>query len=368
MSAEKEYSETLPNEDTLVQKWLELGLLIDWITKQSNAEVNGISEYVETKVSDLIKNFHEISAQAKEQSNRVDSIVESSTSIRIGDDNVAITEIISKLDNLITTMINESVDISKNAMDLVFIMNQVIEDSQKINESLVQIYQITKDTKYLSVNALIEAARAGEAGKGFAVVANEVGDLSQNTENLADTMGELIKSFTHKIEKGFTLLEDIASKDLTEQLQAKKDIDETLNAMVEQAELQKETLKNSVKSSHDISASISNLIMTMQFQDYTTQRLQHVVSASESIQSEIQALVRYSHENSSLSLQETELSKEAAMAMLDKFSLSQIKENFIKSLSDNDMQDNIINDIPEISSDSLVSSEDNDDDDGVELF
>jgi len=48
----------------------------------------------------------------------------------------------------------------------------------EINDLLLSIAQIGRQTNMLALNAAIEAARAGESGRGFAVVAAEVQDLA----------------------------------------------------------------------------------------------------------------------------------------------------------------------------------------------
>ena len=342
-------------EKELIKKWVELGLMIDWISTQSNTEIESLSTYLEGEVTKLVESFREISASATVQSQNVAAIIETSTNVHINQKYVPLIDVIQDLDDLMTLMINDIVDISKSAMHMVYIMQHAIDNASQINHSLDSIYAITRDTKYLAVNALIEAARAGEAGKGFAVVANEVSELSESTESLANKMGEDIKSFTSQLNEGFKLLEDIASKDLTEQMNTKEEIDATLTALVQQTKSQRVVLEETAQTSTDISDSISKLIMAMQFQDYTTQRLQHLITASEGFKEEINNTMKTTEQSNILDEQIQELTEEQAMAMLDKFSLSNIKKNYLKSFNNEDTQEDVEKEITE-------------DDDNIELF
>ncbi len=66
------------------------------------------------------------------------------------------------------------------------------ERSQKIGYIVDVITGIAKQTNTLALNAAIEAARAGEHGRGFAVVAEEVRKLSEQSQDAARQIADLI--------------------------------------------------------------------------------------------------------------------------------------------------------------------------------
>jgi methyl-accepting chemotaxis protein len=68
------------------------------------------------------------------------------------------------------------------------------EECQKIGEISSFINSIAEQTNLLALNATIEAARAGEAGKGFTVVANEVKELSKQTRQATESIGDSIRT------------------------------------------------------------------------------------------------------------------------------------------------------------------------------
>lgn len=66
------------------------------------------------------------------------------------------------------------------------------ESVGKIQEAVNLITSIASETSLLSLNASIEAARAGDAGRGFAVVASQISKLSEDSNNSAKTIEDII--------------------------------------------------------------------------------------------------------------------------------------------------------------------------------
>lgn len=82
-------------------------------------------------------------------------------------------------------------------------MNELMENTKKMNSIVDMINSITKQTGLLSLNASIEAARAGEAGRGFAVVAGEISSLANQTSEATVNITKLINGISHSIEDVF---------------------------------------------------------------------------------------------------------------------------------------------------------------------
>lgn len=350
-----------PTPENLLRDWADVSVLVNWMASQSNQEITKVSDYIEVQAQDLVASFRTISGQAKEQAKMVDQITDNATHVVIDGEAEALVDVVKNLDGLMTHMLDYIVETSKTAMNMIYVMNQVQERSSEMHNNLEQVYKITKDTKYLAINALIESARAGEAGRGFAVVANEVNQLSQDTEILADNMSEMVHGFTNKLNEGFDLLKGVAERDLTDQITLKEKIDRTLTALVEQVEVQRDILQQSVATSDSISGSVSKLIMAMQFQDYAKQRMEHIVGASETIQEKLQDQMR-KVSDAGYADADHSLSEAKAEEVLEKFSLSQLRENFLKGLQtpDTEMHDNA----------TLDDADSNADEDGdsIELF
>ena len=77
-------------------------------------------------------------------------------------------------------------------------MNNLLRQTEEVNEILQMIEGITTQTTLLALNASIEAARAGEAGKGFAVVADEINKLASQTEEATKQIKIIISELTRQ--------------------------------------------------------------------------------------------------------------------------------------------------------------------------
>ncbi len=138
----------------------------------------GRQEVVQTQqlfldaIGQLIRSFHDITAQAREQQQIAVSMATGG-----GEDAAQGLEITQRFDefvketsNTLEFFVNATVQNAKLAMGLFELIEKVRGHATAIQGALGEVTAIAKQTDLLALNAAIEAARAGDAGRGFAVV------------------------------------------------------------------------------------------------------------------------------------------------------------------------------------------------------
>lgn len=97
------------------------------------------------------------------------------------------------------------------------------ESVGRIQEAVNLITAIASETSLLALNASIEAARAGEAGRGFAVVASQISKLSEDSNNSAKTIEDIINQLSIDSEASVKIMAEVGES-ITQQ---QKKLEET---------------------------------------------------------------------------------------------------------------------------------------------
>lgn len=190
--------------------------LMNSVTKSSkevletSSNLASMSEEVTASIGEVAKAIEEVSEGATNQaqnaqngveemnglSNRLDKIsVNSNEMDRLSSNTMNLG---SKGLSMIDTLIEKSYKTKMATNEVNEIVQDMNENTRKINMISETIAEITEQTSLLSLNASIESARAGEAGKGFAVVAEEIGKLAEQSKNSTEEIKKIIASIQEK--------------------------------------------------------------------------------------------------------------------------------------------------------------------------
>ncbi|WP_371921401.1 methyl-accepting chemotaxis protein [Pseudomonas sp. SJZ078] len=135
---------------------------------------------------------------------------------------------------------------------------------------------IAAQTNLLALNAAIEAARAGEAGRGFAVVADAVRSLSSKSSETGQQMSAKVDI----INTAITQLVQAASSSADQDSQSVSTSEDSIQRVLERFKSVTGQLAESAdllqQESFGIRDELTEVLVSLQFQDRVSQILSHV--------------------------------------------------------------------------------------------
>ncbi|MEE4733152.1 methyl-accepting chemotaxis protein [Pseudomonas alliivorans] len=147
---------------------------------------------------------------------------------------------------------------------------------------------IAAQTNLLALNAAIEAARAGEAGRGFAVVADAVRSLSSKSSETGQQMSAKVDIINNAITQLVEAASSGADQDSHSVTESEQSIQHVLQRfqsitgrLAESADLLKQ-------ESYGIRDEMTEVLVSLQFQDRVSQILTHVRDNIDSLHTHLQ--------------------------------------------------------------------------------
>lgn len=149
---------------------------------------------------------------------------------------------------------------------------------ERLREMAVSVSSIARQTNMLAINATIEAAHAGDAGRGFAVVANEVRNLSALSDETGREMGQQVEAISTAIHAAIAGAEAFTREDAASVANAEASIGDVL-AMFRRVTGEMAHSAEALRGTGaEIRGEVAEALVLLQFQDRTSQILDHVHS------------------------------------------------------------------------------------------
>ena len=234
------------------------------------AQVQSVIAETDQAVVQLSERFQFISNQAKEQ-------VEQTTSL-FGRDSAHNETALKDVDAMLSAFVQEVVSAARIAGDVGMAMEQASTATKSIAESITEIDFIADQTQLLALNAAIEAARVGEHGRGFAVVAEEVSKLAGRSSRAAVSIQELVNAVQTAMTRAMGHVAQLARVDVPNSEAARSRVSNMTHGLASSNHSLQALIGQAQSRGSELSRTIGQIVMTMQFQDITRQKLQHVAA------------------------------------------------------------------------------------------
>lgn len=168
---------------------------------------NAVNELA-TGATSMAENVQNINMEIMTMGDNIDSISGNAATL------VKLSNSIQELNEEATEYMNNVATSSQQSVDSVNDISQQIGETNNaisvIREAVDMITSIASQTNLLALNASIEAARAGDAGRGFAVVAEEIGSLSNQSNQSASDIRAIVNNIIEQSTRSVKLSSKVA--------------------------------------------------------------------------------------------------------------------------------------------------------------
>jgi len=286
----KAYRSFLQNETNVMDEFYKIEKkLLEALVQQSKGipvyihQLNNVVTQTEEASINLGSSFMAISQRGQEQAEKarnVFGIVAGTGSGKsfMEDSSLLLTEVLNNL--------QESIFLIRTFAGSLEVIRS---DLKGINSIIKEIEGIAKNIRLLSLNATIEAARAGVHGKGFSVVAEEVRRLSDVSNIAAKKIKTSVSCISDDLSRIHYDVKNTSAETERYIQNALNAVDDTMTAINHVMISSREKMELIGDDTESLARDIGNIVVSLQFQDITRQKIEHVVTPLLRFNEEIKA-------------------------------------------------------------------------------
>lgn len=259
--------------EDLMRRWVDVAQRYSEAALVLRKEIYSVIKQTEQAANTIASSFEAVINKATIQARQAMELLEGTQGAASDGVPQSLKDFIQVSDERLNKMADEVVRVADLSVNMVRELDGVQSRTQAIDGFLLDVEKLADQTSLLALNADIEAARVGEHGRGFSVVAQEVRRLSKRSHEFSDRIRVHLKEVRTGLSKTYGDMRTLSAADMEHALQIKEDVFSLTRSLEGKNREVAETVSRINEISKEIAQDVQNVVVSLQFQDITSQKL-----------------------------------------------------------------------------------------------
>ncbi len=281
--------------DGLVGKWAELAKQFNAVKQHLDAQINEVINQSEDATDTIASSFKTVINKATLQASQAMNLLEGTQGATSDGSPQSLQDFIRVSDERLNKMADEVMRVADLSVKMVRDLDDVKDRTQAIDGFLLDVGKLADQTSLLALNADIEASRAGEAGRGFGIVAQEVRRLSKRSNVFSHEIRNHLRMVKNGLNATYSNMQTLTSKDMAHANNIKNEIMTLTKTLEDKNREVAETVSDINTISKEIAQDVQNVVISLQFHDIISQKLNSIAAPMDNLASEIDLLTNETH-------------------------------------------------------------------------
>lgn len=260
------------------------------ILQTSVETLNETSEEVCAKTGSLSDLFTDLIDTADVQETTLQRLLVDISQIEHEGETLDLTRLPQELHDTLEKTTKHIVEMSKQGVELIYALDEILGILNGMHQSITEIEAINRQSKLLAINAEIEAVQPGVQSAGFGVVSTEMRHLADRIDHLsrdmrqqADSVAGRVRTVIEKMRADYETLNEAGAMDLQDHVRDSERLEQLMKSLVTRNSTIETELLQSSKRSKEIAFDIQRIVVSMQFQDMMSQRVEALVGVFDTV-------------------------------------------------------------------------------------
>ncbi len=259
--------------EDLMRRWVDVAQRYSEAALVLRKEIYSVIKQTEQAANTIASSFEAVINKATIQARQAMELLEGTQGAASDGVPQSLKDFIQVSDERLNKMADEVVRVADLSVNMVRELDSVQNRTQAIDGFLLDVEKLADQTSLLALNADIEAARVGEHGRGFSVVATEVRRLSKRSHEFSDRIRVHLKEVRTGLSKTYGDMRTLSAADMEHALKIKEDVISLTRSLEGKNREVAETVSSINEISKEIAQDVQNVVVSLQFQDITSQKL-----------------------------------------------------------------------------------------------